>query len=72
MWNRVSVGRKEIRCQQRNVMTKTIELSMEERRVPNRRDGSTQQRFHLPHSLVEAHQNRPGYDAVADVVLDDF
>ena len=53
-------------------MTKAIELSMEERGVPSRRNGSTQQRFHLPHSLVEAHQNRPGYDAVADVVLDDF
>jgi hypothetical protein len=72
MWNRVSVGRKEIRCQRRNVITKAIELSMEEREVPNRRDALTQQRFHLPYSLVETHQNRPGHDAVADVVLDDF
>lgn len=67
----MNAGRKEMCCR-RNVMTKAIELSMEERGVPSRRNGSTQQRFHLPHSLVEAHQNRPGYDAVADVVLDDF
>ncbi len=40
--------------------------------MPHRRDGSTQQRFHFPHGLVEAHENRSGNDAVADIVFDDF
>ena len=40
--------------------------------MPRRRDGSTQQCFHLANGLVEAHQNRSGNDAVADVVFDDF
>jgi hypothetical protein len=45
---------------------------MKERRVSRRRDGSTQQSFHLPNGLVEAHQNRSGNDTVADIVFDDF
>ena len=40
--------------------------------MSHRRDGSTQQRFHLPNGLIEAYQNRSGNDAVADVVFDDF
>lgn len=40
--------------------------------MPHRRDGSTEQRFHLPHSLVESHQDCSGNDTVADIVLDDF
>ena len=40
--------------------------------MSHRRDGSTQQRFHLPNGLVEAYKNRSGNDAVADIVFDDF
>ena len=40
--------------------------------MPHLCDGSTEQRFHFPNGLVEAHQNRSGNDAVADIVFDDF
>lgn len=43
-----------------------------ERRVLYWQEGSTQQRFHLFHSLVEAYENRSGNDAVAYIVFDDF
>ena len=72
MRNRVSAGRKEICCLRRNVMTRTNRVVHGGMQVPHRLDRSAQQRFHLPNGLVEAHQNRSGYDAVADVVFDDF
>ena len=40
--------------------------------MPHRRDGSNQQRFHLPNGLVEAYKNSSGNDAVTDIVFDDF
>ena len=36
------------------------------------RDGLTQQRFHFPDGLVEAHENRSGNDTVTDIVFNDF
>ncbi len=72
MRNRVSAGSKEICCLGRNVMTGANRVVHGERRVPHRRDGSTQQRFHFPHGLVEAHQNCSGNDAMADIVFDNF
>src|SRR6266852_4410700 len=58
MRNRVSAGRKENCCLRRNVMTRANRVVHGGTQGTAQCDGSTQQRFHLPHGLVEAHQNR--------------
>ena len=40
--------------------------------VPYQGDGLTQQCFHFPDGLVEAHENRSCNDTVANIVLNDF